>query len=140
MEKNYLITGGCGFIGTNFIRHALTVRPDWSIINLDALTYAGNPANLENLDPDIAERYRFVQGDIRNAKLLDSLFSEYDFNGIIHFAAESHVDRSINGPEDFVETVEIEDCDMNLIFGCKFVITDSGGIQEETTYLKKFPV
>ncbi len=105
--KNHLITGGCGFIGTNFIRHALAIRPDWSIINLDALTYAGNPANLENienLNPDIAERYRFIRGDIRNAKLLDSLFSEYDFNGIIHFAAESHVDRSINGPEDFVET------------------------------------
>ncbi|HDY89310.1 MAG TPA: dTDP-glucose 4,6-dehydratase [bacterium] len=102
--KNYLITGGCGFIGTNFIRHALTVKPDWSIINLDALTYAGNPTNLENLDFDIAKRYRFVQGDIRNAKLLDSLYAEYNFNGIIHFAAESHVDRSINRPEDFVET------------------------------------
>ena len=102
--KNYLITGGCGFIGTNFIRHALAIRPDWSIINLDALTYAGNPANLENIDPDIAERYRFIRGDIRDAKLLDSLFSEYNFNGIIHFAAESHVDRSINGPEYFVET------------------------------------
>jgi len=78
MEKTYLITGGCGFIGTNFIRHALAVRPDWNIINLDALTYAGNPANLENLDPDIAKRYRFVRGDIRNAKLLDSLLPVYD--------------------------------------------------------------
>ncbi|MBC2705969.1 dTDP-glucose 4,6-dehydratase [Desulfobacula sp.] len=102
--KNYLITGGAGFIGTNFIRHALTARPDWNIVNLDALTYAGNPANLENLDPGIAGRYHFVRGDICDATLLDSLFSKYIFNGIIHFAAESHVDRSIQGPEDFAQT------------------------------------
>jgi len=102
--KNYLITGGAGFIGTNFIRHALAVRPDWNITNLDALTYAGNPANLENLDPGIAERYQFVRGDIRESALLDKLFSEKEFDGVIHFAAESHVDRSIHGPEDFVET------------------------------------
>ena len=102
--KNYLITGGAGFIGTNFIRHALAARPDWHIVNLDALTYAGNPANLETLDPGAAERYHFVRGDICDATLLDSLFSKYTFNGIIHFAAESHVDRSIQGPEDFVET------------------------------------
>ena len=104
MNKKILITGGAGFIGTNFIRHALAVRPDWNIVNLDALTYAGNPANLENLDSGVAERYQFVRGDIRDAKLLDSLFSEYNFNGVVHFAAESHVDRSIHGPEDFVDT------------------------------------
>jgi len=102
--KNYLITGGAGFIGTNFIRHALAIRPDWNIINLDALTYAGNPANLENLDPGVAERYQFVRGDIRDSALLGKLFSENEFAGVIHFAAESHVDRSIHGPEDFVDT------------------------------------
>jgi len=102
--KTYLVTGGAGFIGTNFIRHSLTVRPDWRIVNLDALTYAGNPANLEDLAPDQADRYRFVHGEIFNTSLLDSLFSEEDFSGVIHFAAESHVDRSILGPEAFVKT------------------------------------
>jgi dTDP-glucose 4,6-dehydratase len=82
----------------------LAVRPDWNIINLDALTYAGNLANLEDLDPSFAERYQFVRGDIRDSALLDTLFSENEFAGVIHFAAESHVDRSIHGPEDFVET------------------------------------
>ena len=102
--KNYLITGGAGFIGTNFIHHALAERLDWHIVNLDALTYAGNPANLETLDPGRAERYHFVRGDIRDVTLLDSLFSKYNFTGVVHFAAESHVDRSIQGPDAFVET------------------------------------
>lgn len=102
--KSYLTTGGSGFIGTNFIRHALAARPDWRIVNLDALTYAGNPGNLEDLATDQAERYRFVQGDIRDASLLERLFSEENFEGVIHFAAESHVDRSILGPEAFVQT------------------------------------
>ncbi len=102
--KEWLVTGGAGFIGTNFIRHALAVRPNWHIVNLDALTYAGNPANLETLDPDIARRYHFVRGDICDTNLLDNLFSKYNFNGVIHFAAESHVDRSIQEPEAFMET------------------------------------
>jgi len=102
--KNYLITGGAGFIGTNFIHHALAERPDWHIVNLDALTYAGNPANLETLDPGRAERYHFVRGNICDSALLDKLFSKYNFTGVVHFAAESHVDRSIQGPDAFVET------------------------------------
>ncbi|MBW2655143.1 MAG: dTDP-glucose 4,6-dehydratase [Deltaproteobacteria bacterium] len=102
--KNYLITGGAGFIGTNFIHHALAERPDWHIVNLDALTYAGNPANLETLDPGRAERYLFVRGNICDSALLDKLFSKYNFTGVVHFAAESHVDRSIQGPDAFVET------------------------------------
>lgn len=102
--KNYLVTGGAGFIGTNFIRRALSVNADWNIVNLDALTYAGNPASLENLMPDSAGRYHFVPGDITDGSLLEQLFSEHSFDGIIHFAAESHVDRSIVGPEVFVET------------------------------------
>jgi dTDP-glucose 4,6-dehydratase len=104
IKQTYLITGGSGFIGTNFIRYTLKKRPTWKIINLDALTYAGNPKNLENLDLNIAERYRFVRGNILDSQLLDNLFSEYDFDSVIHFAAESHVDRSINRPEDFVQT------------------------------------
>jgi dTDP-glucose 4,6-dehydratase len=99
-----LVTGGSGFIGTNFIRHALRQRPHWQILNLDALTYAGNPANLQDLSPIEAERYRFVHGDIRDNRLLDRLFEEEAVDGVIHFAAESHVDRSILGPEAFVET------------------------------------
>jgi len=103
-EKTVLVTGGSGFIGTNFIRHALETRPFWRIINLDALTYAGNPANFEDLRPESAERYRFVHGNICDPALLEQLFGEEKVEGVIHFAAESHVDRSISGPEAFVQT------------------------------------
>jgi len=103
-KKTILVTGGAGFIGTNFIRHALAIRPDWHIVNIDALTYAGNPANFDDLAPDHAERYRFIRGDIGNASLLERIFSEENLEGIFHFAAESHVDRSILGPERFLET------------------------------------
>ena len=99
-----LVTGGCGFIGTNFIRHALRIRPSWHIVNLDALTYAGNPLNLENLPNGQTARHRFVHGDIRDQKILRDLFSGESFDAVVHFAAESHVDRSILGPDAFVET------------------------------------
>ena len=103
-EKTVLVTGGSGFIGTNFIRHALEIRPFWRIINLDALTYAGNPTNFEDLRPGLNERYRFVHGNICDPALLEQLFGEEKIEGVIHFAAESHVDRSISGPEAFVQT------------------------------------
>ncbi len=103
-EKTILVTGGAGFIGTNFIRHALDVRSGWRIINLDALTYAGNLANVEDLPCEYGNRYRFVHGDIRDSILIEQLFSEENFDGVIHFAAESHVDRSILGPEEYVDT------------------------------------
>ncbi len=99
-----LVTGGAGFIGANFIRYALETRPDWHICNLDALTYAGNPANLSDLPPEHAARYRFIHEDIRHGDFLKVLFQEEAFDGVFHFAAESHVDRSILGPEAFVET------------------------------------
>ena len=102
-SKTLLITGGAGFIGTNFIRYALELRPSWRLVNLDVLTYAGNPANLEDLPRGQAERHHFVHGDVRDTFLLDQLFKEENFDGIIHFAAESHVDRSILGPEAFLE-------------------------------------
>jgi len=102
--KNILVTGGAGFIGSNFIRHALSVKKDWRIINLDACTYAGNPANLEDIGPDLKKRYIFVHGDITDGQLLERLFGEHNFSSVIHFAAESHVDRSIVGPKVFVET------------------------------------
>jgi dTDP-glucose 4,6-dehydratase len=101
---NILVTGGCGFIGANFIRHILEIRHGWRIVNLDALTYAGNPSNLSDLPPQKAERYRFAHGDIRNSDFLFNLFSEEPVDAVVHFAAESHVDRSILGPDAFVET------------------------------------
>lgn len=103
-EKNLLVTGGCGFIGSNFIRHALAIRPNWKIINLDALTYAGNPNNLAGLAPEHQQRYTFVQGDICDKRLLEKLFAKTPINAVVHFAAESHVDRSIHGPGAFIET------------------------------------
>jgi dTDP-glucose 4,6-dehydratase len=102
--KTLLVTGGAGFIGTNFVRHVLTERPTWRIVNLDALTYAGNLANFQDLPPDPAARHRFVHGAIQDSGLLEQLFAEESFEAVVHFAAESHVDRSILGPEAFVET------------------------------------
>jgi dTDP-glucose 4,6-dehydratase len=102
--KILLVTGGAGFIGTNFIRHVLNERPSWRIVNLDALTYAGNLANFQDLTPEPAARHRFVHGAVQDDALLDQMFTEETFDAVVHFAAESHVDRSIFGPEAFVET------------------------------------
>lgn len=99
-----LVTGGAGFIGSNFIRHTLQQKPEWHIVNLDVLTYAGNPANLQDLPEEAASRYRLIKGDIRDQQFLHSFFEAERFDGVFHFAAESHVDRSILGPEAFVET------------------------------------
>lgn len=104
VNMKLLVTGGAGFIGSNFVRHAMTVYPKWEIVNLDALTYAGNPANYDNFNIDPPERYTFVHGNICDIDLLDRLFSEHRFDAVVHFAAESHVDRSILGPEAFLET------------------------------------
>ncbi|WP_339137807.1 MAG: dTDP-glucose 4,6-dehydratase [Candidatus Electrothrix sp. GW3-4] len=102
MAKTVLVTGGCGFIGANFIRLLLETRQDWRIINLDKLTYAGNLHNLE----DVTEHphYRFVHGDICDQALLANLFQEEQIDTVVHFAAESHVDRSITGPAEFIRT------------------------------------
>jgi dTDP-glucose 4,6-dehydratase len=99
-----LVTGGAGFIGTNFVRLVLDQRRDWRVVVLDALTYAGNLENLDGLEAACGDRYRFVHGDVTDAALLERLFSEEAFGGVIHFAAESHVDRSILGPLAFVQT------------------------------------
>lgn len=99
-----LVTGGAGFIGTNFIRHCLAARSRWRIVNLDALTYAGNAANLADLSEKMPDRYRFVHGDIGDQALMDALLQEESPVWVINFAAESHVDRSIVGPLDFVKT------------------------------------
>ncbi len=100
--KNVLVTGGAGFIGSNFIHYLIQTEPNVNIINLDALTYAGNLANLSSVETH--PRYRFVQGNICDADAMDNLLREHEIDTIIHFAAESHVDRSILGPRQFVET------------------------------------
>lgn len=97
-----LVTGGAGFIGANFVRHVLAMDPAIFIINLDLLTYAGNLANLDGLAAP--ERHHFVQGDICDRPLIDRLLREHEIDTVVHFAAESHVDRSITGPAEFVRT------------------------------------
>jgi dTDP-glucose 4,6-dehydratase len=98
-----LVTGGCGFIGTNFIRLMLASHPDWSILNLDKLTYAGNRLNLLDLE-ESEPRYEFVQGDICDRELVMDLLGGKGIDAVVNFAAESHVDRSINDPSPFVTT------------------------------------
>jgi dTDP-glucose 4,6-dehydratase len=95
-----LVTGGAGFIGSNFVRYVLGATDDVRIINLDALTYAGNPASLADFDDD--DRYRLVRGDVRDVEVVDRLVTDAD--AVVHFAAESHVDRSIEGPAAFLDT------------------------------------
>ncbi|AOQ23308.1 dTDP-glucose 4,6-dehydratase 2 [Moorella thermoacetica] len=97
-----LVTGGAGFIGSNFIRHLLKEHPDWYIVNLDKLTYAGNLENLKDVEDN--PRYRFVRGDIADRELVDHLFREEKFDLVANLAAESHVDRSILDPAPFLET------------------------------------
>ncbi|MBC8494556.1 dTDP-glucose 4,6-dehydratase [archaeon] len=95
-----LVTGGCGFIGTNFILYILKKYKDYKIINLDKLTYAGNPENLKAIEND--PRYKFIKGDICDKELVNKLMQEVD--AVIHFAAESHVDRSILNADEFIKT------------------------------------
>lgn len=99
--KNMLVTGGAGFIGANFIRHALATEPALNIINLDKLTYAGSLDNLKGIS---SKQHHFIQGDITNPTLVNHILQHHQIDTIVHFAAESHVDRSITGPAAFVET------------------------------------
>lgn len=99
---NLLVTGGAGFIGSNFIIYMLNKYPDYKIVNLDLLTYAGSLDNLKEVTNN--SNYHFIQGDICDRELVEYLFSKYRFQGVIHFAAESHVDNSIKNPGTFIET------------------------------------
>src|SRR5438552_1887626 len=99
-----LVTGGCGFIGSNFIRYILQHYKPAYVTNVDVLTYAGNLANLDGVVEEHGERYEFFKADIANADQMDALMTEHQFYAVINFAAESHVDRSINSPLNFIHT------------------------------------
>nr|WP_294934560.1 dTDP-glucose 4,6-dehydratase [uncultured Flavobacterium sp.] len=100
--KNILVTGGAGFIGANFVPYFIEHNPDYHLVNLDLLTYAGDLANISEVENH--PQYTFVKGDICDRFFIEELFTKYDFHDVIHFAAESHVDNSISGPEAFIKT------------------------------------
>jgi dTDP-glucose 4,6-dehydratase len=100
--KSILVTGGAGFIGSNFVLHILEKYPDYKVVNLDKLTYAANTSYLASVEGN--PRYRLVKGDILDRELIKKIFAEENIDGVIHFAAESHVDNSISGPAVFIET------------------------------------
>ena len=109
--QNLLVTGGCGFIGSNFIRYLLTESGSSSagafegrVINVDKLTYAGNPENLADVEKNFDQRYHFVKADICDQDAMRSIFETYPVDAVCHFAAESHVDRSIVAPDEFIRT------------------------------------
>ena len=99
-----LVTGGAGFIGSNFVRYALAADDGLRVVNLDALTYAGHLASLDGVHDQYGDRYVFSQADIRDAETVRSLFHEHEIDTVVHLAAESHVDRSIDGPLEFIDT------------------------------------
>nr|WP_315198928.1 dTDP-glucose 4,6-dehydratase [uncultured Flavobacterium sp.] len=113
--KKILITGGAGFIGSHVVRRFVTTYPNYQIFNLDALTYAGNLENIKDIESE--SNYTFVKGDITDENFIDNLFNEHLFDGVIHLAAESHVDRSIEDPLAFVRTNVIGT--MNLLNAAK---------------------
>lgn len=153
--KTYLVTGGAGFIGSNFIIYMLNKYKDIKVINLDKLTYAGNLENLKDIKSD--NRYEFIHGDICDKELVSLLFKNYEIDYVVHFAAESHVDRSIKNPDIFVSTNVLgtvnllncaknswENCDGTWKDGVKFlqVSTDEayGSLGEEGYFTEETPL
>lgn len=148
--KTYLVTGGCGFIGSNYIRYMMeTYGNDIFIVNVDALTYAGNLSNLQDIEQ--RKNYKFVRTDICDQKTINRIFQEYTIDRVVHFAAESHVDKSIEDPEKFVRTNVLgtyvllnaaknawETTDGKYLPGCRMlhVSTDEvyGSLEEEGTF------
>lgn len=120
--ENLLVTGGAGFIGSNFVHHWLDKHPDSRVLVLDALTYAGNRTNLDSIAQK--EHYHFVHGDILNTELVEKLLQEAQIDTIVHFAAESHVDRSIHNPDAFLKT-NVEGT-YSLLKAAKNVLLDRG--------------
>ena len=106
MKRTLMITGGAGFIGSHVARLFVNKYPDYLILNLDCLTYAGNLENLKDIAD--APNYKFLKGDITDEKLIPELFATYNIDGVIHLAAESHVDRSITDPFSFLKTMYLE--------------------------------
>ncbi|WP_395053514.1 dTDP-glucose 4,6-dehydratase [Flavobacterium sp.] len=119
--KKILITGGAGFIGSHVVRKFVTKYPNYQIFNLDALTYAGNLENIADIEN--APNYTFIKGDIVDGDFINNLFQEHQFDGVIHLAAESHVDRSITDPLSFVKTNVIGT--MNLLNAAKTIWKDN---------------
>ena len=103
--KKIMVTGGAGFIGSNFVKLMLKKHPDYKIVNVDALTYAGNLENLKDISDN--ENYTFIKADIRDRNKMDEIFSTYEIDTVVNFAAESHVDRSIEEPEIFLTNNDI---------------------------------
>ena len=102
--RSILVTGGAGFIGSNYVRLALSTDPELRLVNVDALTYAGHLANLDGVADGYGPRYTFIHADIRDADTMRRIFTEHEVDTVVHLAAESHVDRSIDGPIDFIDT------------------------------------
>ncbi len=102
MSEKILVTGGAGFIGSNFVPYFIEANPDVHVVNLDKMTYAADERNLKEVEGH--PRYTFIKGDITDKALIEKIFAEHDIRGVVHFAAESHVDNSITGPEIFIKT------------------------------------
>ncbi len=133
MNKTYLVTGGAGFIGANFIIHMLTNYEDINIINLDALTYA---ANLENLkEVESSERYKFVKANLCNVEEIERVFKEHEIDYVVNFAAESHVDRSIKNPTEFIKT-NVEGTVNLLAVSKKAWENSQGGFKDGVRFLQ----